>query len=58
MLFDNASIAVAMYAVAMARRPRNRTFTYGFGRFEVQPWSMSPHPQALCLKPYTLNPTP
>jgi zinc transporter 5/7 len=35
MLFDNASIAVAMYAVAQARRPRNRTFTYGFGRFEV-----------------------
>jgi cobalt-zinc-cadmium efflux system protein len=36
MLFDNASIAVAMYAVAMSRRARNRTFNYGFGRFEVR----------------------
>ena len=35
MLFDNASIAVAMYAVAMARKSRNRVFNYGFGRFEV-----------------------
>eukprot|EP01004_Peranema_trichophorum_P005040 NODE_391_length_2817_cov_47.822940_g336_i0.p1 GENE.NODE_391_length_2817_cov_47.822940_g336_i0~~NODE_391_length_2817_cov_47.822940_g336_i0.p1 ORF type:complete len:855 (+),score=107.17 NODE_391_length_2817_cov_47.822940_g336_i0:163-2727(+) len=35
MLFDSASLAIALYAAYMSKWPANQLFTYGYGRYEV-----------------------